>query len=65
MTSGLTIAAYVNHANPTILTLVQIETPEAVPNANAIAAIPGVYGLFIGPNDLAFRCWVTSQLSGT
>lgn len=53
MASGLTTAEYVNHANSTILTLVQIETPEAVANVDAIAATPGVDGLFIGPNDLA------------
>ena len=33
----------------------QIETPEAVENAEAIAATPGVEGLFIGPGDLGLR----------
>jgi 4-hydroxy-2-oxoheptanedioate aldolase len=31
---------------------VQIETPEAVANADAIAATDGVDLLFVGPNDL-------------
>ena len=30
-----------------------IETPEGVANAAAIAAVPGIDGVFIGPNDLA------------
>lgn len=53
MASGITTSEYVNVANKTIMTLVQIETPEAVANVDAIAAVPGVDGLFVGPNDLA------------
>ena len=36
-----------------LLTIVQIESPEAVANADAIAAIDGVDVLFIGPSDLS------------
>ncbi|WVW84383.1 hypothetical protein I302_106417 [Kwoniella bestiolae CBS 10118] len=53
MASGITTTEYVKVANSTILTLVQIETPEAIANVDAIAAVPGVDGLFVGPNDLA------------
>ncbi|KAL7418354.1 hypothetical protein Q5752_006812 [Cryptotrichosporon argae] len=53
MASGISTSEYVNVAYATILTIVQIETPEAVANADAIAAVPGVDALFIGPNDLA------------
>lgn len=53
MASGLTTHQYVSLANKTILTIVQIETPEAVSNAEKIASIEGVDALFIGPNDLA------------
>ncbi|OXB40162.1 2,4-dihydroxyhept-2-ene-1,7-dioic acid aldolase [Cryptococcus neoformans] len=53
MASGLTTHQYVSLANKTILTIVQIETPEAVSNAEEIASIEGVDALFIGPNDLA------------
>ena len=35
--------------------VVQIETPEAVDNVDAIASIEGVDGLFIGSGDLGFR----------
>lgn len=53
MASGLSLVDYVKMANETLLTIVQIETPEAVRNAEAIAAVPEVDALFIGPNDLA------------
>lgn len=35
--------------------VVQIETPEAVEKVDAIAAVEGVDGLFIGSGDLSFR----------
>ena len=46
-------ADYLCTADEQICILVQIETPLAVSNLEAIAAVPGVDGLFIGPNDLA------------
>lgn len=42
-------------ANAETCLIVQIETPEAVANVDAIAAVPGVDGLFIGPGDLSLR----------
>lgn len=53
MASGLSLADYVKTANRTLITAVQIETPEAVNNVDAIAALDGVDALFVGPNDLA------------
>ncbi len=47
--------AYVDHANRETFLVVQIETPEAVDNADAIAAVEGVDALFIGPGDLGLR----------
>jgi 4-hydroxy-2-oxoheptanedioate aldolase len=44
-----------DHANRETFLVVQIETPEAVRNVEAIAAIEGVDGLFIGPGDLGVR----------
>jgi 2-keto-3-deoxy-L-rhamnonate aldolase RhmA len=32
--------------------VVQIETPEAIENVDAIAAVKGVDGMFVGPGDL-------------
>lgn len=42
-------------ANRETFLFVQIETPEALDNAAAIAAVDGVDGLFIGPGDLGLR----------
>ena len=46
---------YAAAANEETFLIVQIETPEAVAAADAIAAVPGVDGLFIGPGDLSLR----------
>ncbi|MBI5692994.1 MAG: 4-hydroxy-2-oxovalerate aldolase [Verrucomicrobia bacterium] len=48
-------AGYPAAANAETFLIVQIETPEAVAAADAIAAVPGVDGLFIGPGDLSLR----------
>jgi 4-hydroxy-2-oxoheptanedioate aldolase len=40
-------------SNEGIALIVMVETPEAVANAGAIAAVPGVDAVFVGPNDLA------------
>ncbi len=47
--------AYPAAANAETFLIVQIETPEAIANADAIAATPGVDGLFVGPGDLSLR----------
>jgi 4-hydroxy-2-oxoheptanedioate aldolase len=43
---------YLQQANDSILTMVQIETKEALDNVDAIAAVPGIDVLFVGPFDL-------------
>lgn len=43
---------YLQQANDAILTMVQIETREALENVDEIAAVPGIDVLFIGPFDL-------------
>lgn len=48
-----TLPDYLNHANSETCVLVQIETGEALENLEAIAAVEGVDGVFIGPSDLA------------
>lgn len=40
-------------SNDGVALIVMIETPEGVANATAIAAVPGVDAVFVGPNDLA------------
>ncbi len=47
--------SYVDHANRETFLVAQIETPEAVLNADAIAAVEGVDALFVGPADLGLR----------
>ena len=43
---------YADHANETVLAIAQIETATAMKNIDAIAAVPGLDMLFLGPNDL-------------
>lgn len=45
--------AHTRRSNEGIALVVMVETPEAVANAGAIAAVDGVDAVFIGPNDLA------------
>ncbi len=44
---------YIQRANDHVITLAMIETKEAFEQAAAIAATPGLTGLYIGPADLA------------
>lgn len=44
---------YLREANDNTLTLAMIETPQAIKNVDAIAAVPGIDMLFIGPYDLS------------
>lgn len=47
------VPGYLGKANDEICVLVQVETREAMTEIEAIAAVPGVDGVFIGPSDLA------------
>lgn len=47
-----TMTEYLQQANDSLLTMVQIETQEAVDAIEEIAAVPGVDLLFVGPFDL-------------
>ncbi|WP_374663933.1 4-hydroxy-2-oxoheptanedioate aldolase [Ramlibacter sp.] len=47
------IPQYAKEANAQVCLLVQAETREAIANLDAIAATPGVDGVFIGPADLS------------
>lgn len=46
-------ADYFENANRSHLTLVMIETAKALENLEAIAAVEGLDGLFVGPSDLS------------
>jgi 4-hydroxy-2-oxoheptanedioate aldolase len=45
--------AYLREANDLIVTFAMIETQTALDNVEAIAATPGIDGLFLGPADLS------------
>jgi 2-keto-3-deoxy-L-rhamnonate aldolase RhmA len=48
--------------NSEILTIVMLESPEAVRNADAIAAVDGVDVLFIGTSDLTAELGISGQM---
>lgn len=48
-----TVAEHIERSNREILVAVQIEDAEAIPAVEAIAAIPGLDVLFVGPADLS------------
>jgi 4-hydroxy-2-oxoheptanedioate aldolase len=51
--SGLTPGEYLREANRMTMVFAMIETVEALENVEAIAATPGLDGLFVGPSDLS------------
>lgn len=53
--------AYFGRANRELLTVVQIETPRGVEQADAIAAVDGIDVLFIGPLDLSTAMGIQGQ----
>lgn len=48
-------ATYPQDANRETFLVVQIETPQALDNVDAIAAVPGVDVIFLGPGDMSLR----------
>jgi 4-hydroxy-2-oxoheptanedioate aldolase len=46
-------AGYAARYDAELCVIVQLETPSAIAAASEIAAVPGIDGVFIGPNDLA------------
>ncbi|KAL8903091.1 MAG: hypothetical protein Q9171_007517 [Xanthocarpia ochracea] len=49
---GVTQTEYLQQANNNLLTIVQIETQDALQNVEEIAKVPGIDVLFCGPFDL-------------
>jgi 2-keto-3-deoxy-L-rhamnonate aldolase RhmA len=58
---GEDFTRYFAHSSEELVTIVQIETAEAVENAERIAAVDGVDVLFIGPLDLSVNLGVPAQ----
>lgn len=59
---GADFEEYYLHAHEWLLTVVQLETPEAIANADAIAAVDGADVLFVGPTDLSYNMGIRDQL---
>jgi 2-keto-3-deoxy-L-rhamnonate aldolase RhmA len=49
--------------NEETLVVAMIESPEAVANAEEIAAVPGIDALLIGTNDLCFEIGIPGQFN--
>lgn len=52
MRSGLRIGPAPAQANAAVVVLAMVETPGGLANVEAIAATPGLDGIYIGPSDL-------------
>ena len=52
---------YMARANEETTIAIQLETREAVKNAEALAAVPGIDALFVGPFDLSVDMGLTGQ----
>ena len=59
---GAKMLDYGATANSEIMVMIQVETMEAVEQIDAIAAVPGVDLVFVGPGDLSHLLGVTGQL---
>ena len=57
----LPISEMVNAANAALLVIPLMETPIAIANAEAIAAVPGVDALLIGTNDLSAEMGIPGE----
>ena len=58
---GADFEEYYRHAHEWLVTVVQIETAEAVANCDAIAAVDGADVLFVGPTDLTYNMGISDQ----
>jgi 2-dehydro-3-deoxyglucarate aldolase/4-hydroxy-2-oxoheptanedioate aldolase len=55
-------AAYMSQANSETILIVQIESRQAVSNADVILAVEGIDAAFIGPSDLSHSLGIIGQL---
>jgi 4-hydroxy-2-oxoheptanedioate aldolase len=55
-------ADYGKHANDEILAIAMVETREALDNLEAILAVPGLDGVYVGPSDLGASLGYPAQL---
>jgi len=50
---GMNVADYIAQANAGTAVIVMVEEAEGLSNVEAIAAVPGLDGIFVGPGDLS------------
>ena len=53
---------YIEHSNRERIVILQIESPEALENVEAIAAVPGFNGILFGPGDFSHRIGKAGQI---
>lgn len=53
---------YITHSNTERVVILQIESPEALENVEAIAAVPGYDGILFGPGDFSHRIGKAGEL---
>ena len=53
---------YYAHAHERLVTVIQIETTDAINNIEEIAAVDGADVLFVGPTDLSYNMGIRDQL---
>ncbi len=58
----LPVDDYMRHSNTERIIILQIESPEALENVDAIAAVPGFDGILFGPGDFSHRIGKAGQL---
>ncbi|MFN3226578.1 MAG: HpcH/HpaI aldolase family protein [Hyphomicrobiales bacterium] len=56
---------YLAAANDLVLTIAMIETVEARDNLDAILAVPGIDGIFVGPSDLSITLAEGARIEAT
>ena len=60
-----TVADYARRANDEACIIIQLETPSAIERLDAIAAVPGVDAIFVGPGDLSATAGHIGQIAHT
>jgi 4-hydroxy-2-oxoheptanedioate aldolase len=56
------ISDYIQHSNAERVVILQIESPQALENVEAIAAVPGFNGLLFGPGDFSHLIGKAGQI---
>ncbi len=60
---GASLTEYLEHANDSLLTVIQIEHIDAVRNVRELAAVEGVDALFVGPYDLSMSMGIPGEVN--